>query len=236
GWFAGLRQAQVNFELREFAQAARDLGGLVATAPSSEARATVLLLQGEAAYHAGNYAVAGAAFRRAVIEFPNHPKVAAARLSVAWTALRQDRNDDARRAFLEFVRVHSQDPQAPDALLLASELALRGPADLNEAKGLLDRIITEYPGRPRTEFAKLDAAKGLFEDARDKGTPAVARAAEYGLAAIAFQGGDHKAFKQPALAELDAAPKGPGAPRLLYVLTGIAVEEKDWTGALDLAK
>src|SRR5256884_2652705 len=83
---------------------------------------------------------------------------------------------------------------------------------------------------------KLDAAKGLFEDARDKGTPAVARAAEYGLAAIAFQGGDHKAFKQPALAELDAAPKGPGAPRLLYVLTGIAVEEKDWTGALDLAK
>src|SRR5881392_3226820 len=77
----------------------------------------------------GNYAVAGAAFRRAVIEFPNHPKVAAARLSVAWTALRQDRNDDARRAFLEFVRVHSQDPQAPDALLLASELALRGPAD-----------------------------------------------------------------------------------------------------------
>src|SRR2546430_13725200 len=26
------------------------------------------------------------------------------------------------------------------------------------------------------------------------------------------------------------------SPRLLYVLTGIAVEEKDWTGALDLAK
>jgi TolA-binding protein len=318
GWFAALRQAQVNFQLREFAQAARDLGGLVATAPSAEARATVLLLQGEAAYHAGNYAVAGAAFRRAVIEFPNHPKAAAARLGVAWTALRQNRDDEARRAFLEFVRVHPQDPHAPDALLLASELALQVPTELNEAKELLDRIITQYPGRPRTEFAKLnralvrlrsadvkaaqselrdwigrapfqpllgrahaalgaallaaglptdagkafaqaqreglgalatlglaavqlaqakrDVAKGLFEEARDKGTPAVARTAEYGLAAIAFQDGARQAFKQPALAELDAAPKGPGAPRLLYVLTGLAVEEKDWTGALDRAR
>src|SRR5207244_3600836 len=83
---------------------------------------------------------------------------------------------------------------------------------------------------------KPDVAKGLFEDARDKGTPAIAHAAEYGLAATAFLGGAHKEFRQPALAELDAAPKGRGAPRLLYVLTGLAVEEKDWAGALGFAK
>src|SRR5439155_530952 len=40
----------------------------------------------------------------------------------------------------------------------------------------------------------------------------------------------------PALAALGAAPKGRGAPRLLYVLAGIAVEEKDWTGALEFSK
>src|SRR5207247_2421119 len=74
------------------------------------------------------------------------------------------------------------------------------------------------------------------EDARDKGTAAIAHAAEYGLAATAFLGGAHKEFRQPALAELDAAPKGRGAPRLLYVLTGLAVEEKDWAGALGFAK
>src|SRR5207244_11618895 len=73
GWFAGLRVAQINFELREFAQAARDLAGLVATAPSAEARATALLLQAEAAYHAGTYAAASAAFRRALVEFSGHP-------------------------------------------------------------------------------------------------------------------------------------------------------------------
>src|SRR2546427_7096757 len=60
GWLAGLRQAQVNFEMREFAQAARDLTGLVATAPTAEARALALLLQAEAGYHAGQYAAAGA--------------------------------------------------------------------------------------------------------------------------------------------------------------------------------
>src|SRR5439155_937897 len=36
GWLAGLRQAQINLEMREFAQAARDLSGLVATAPPAE--------------------------------------------------------------------------------------------------------------------------------------------------------------------------------------------------------
>src|SRR5438034_389005 len=254
GWFAGLRVAQINFDLREFAQAARDLAGLVATAPSADNRATALLLQ----------------------------------------------------------------PQAADALLLAAELALKAPTEWTQAKALLDRIVAEYPNRPRTEFAKLnravlllrtgdlkaaqaelsdwiarapfgpllgrayaalgaallaagvpadaakafaqaqreglgalatlglaaselargkpDVAKGLFEDARDKGTAAIAHAAEYGLAATAFLGGAHKEFRQPALAELDAAPKGRGAPRLLYVLTGLAVEEKDWAGALGFAK
>src|SRR5207244_4127776 len=42
--------------------------------------------------------------------------------------------------------------------------------------------------------------------------------------------------KQPALAALGLAPKGRAAPRLLYVLTGIAVDEKDWSGALSTAK
>ncbi|HYY06227.1 MAG TPA: tetratricopeptide repeat protein, partial [Candidatus Limnocylindria bacterium] len=297
---------------------AAELAPLVATAPSTETRATALLLQAEAAYHAGTYAAASAAFRRALVEFPGHPLAGAARLGVAWTALRQDHDEEARREFLEFVRRDPKDPQAADALLLAAELALKAPPAWSQAKALLDRIVTEYPTRPRTEFAKLnrailllrtgdlkgaqvelsdwiarapfapllgrahaalgaallaaglpgaaekafaqaqrdglgalatlglgsaqlaqgkpDVAKGLFEDARDHGTPAIAHAAEYGLAAAAFEGGAHKELKQPALAELDAAPKGRRAPRLLYVLTGIAVEEKDWAGALGFAK
>jgi TolA-binding protein len=53
---------------------------------------------------------------------------------------------------------------------------------------------------------------------------------------VAFQRGDAKEFKQPAQAALAQAPKARSAPRLLYVLTAIAVDEKDWPGAMTTAK
>ncbi len=81
-----------------------------------------------------------------------------------------------------------------------------------------------------------DAARGFLTDARDNGTAAIAGAAEYGLGVVAYRRGAPRDFKKPALAALGAAPKGGAAPRLLYVLAGIAVEEKDWPGALDLAR
>src|SRR5438094_2922141 len=206
-----------------------------------------------------------------------------------------------------------------DALLLAAELALKAPTEWTQAKALLDRIVAEYPNRPRTEFAKLnravlllrtgdlkaaqaelsdwiarapfgpllgrayaalgaallaagvpadaakafaqaqreglgalatlglaaselargkpDVAKGLFEDARDKGTPAIAHAAEYGLAATAFLGGAHKEFRQPALAELEkfvtSAPADAKLGRAWLLLARARAATRDRTGAID---
>jgi tetratricopeptide (TPR) repeat protein len=79
-------------------------------------------------------------------------------------------------------------------------------------------------------------AQARFTEARDGGTADVAAVAGYGLAVVAFQRGDAKEFKQPAQAALAQAPKARSAPRLLYVLTAIAVDEKDWPGALATAK
>jgi TolA-binding protein len=318
GWYATYRLAQTNFELREFAQAARDLPGVVSAAPSTDARVAALLLRGEAAYHGGDHVTAAAAFRRVFVEYPNHPQAPAARLGLAWSLLRYDRLDDARREFLEFAQASPTDPRAPDALELASELALRNDADREEAQKLLERVITTFPRAPRTEFARLnrailmvrtgdlggaqpalrdwirrapfppllgraqsalgatllasgrpaeaasaftqaktegvgplatlglgvtalaqgqlDPATHQLTEARDSGTADVAAVANYGLAVVAFQKGGMKDFKQPALAALGTAPKGRMAPRLLYVLTGIAVEEKDWPTALSSAK
>jgi len=318
GWYTTYRLAQTNFELREFAQAARELPGVVSAAPSTDARVAALLLRGEAAYHGGDHVTAAAAFRRVFVEFPTHPAAPAARLGLAWSLLRHDRLDDSRREFLEFVQAAPNDPRAPDALELASELALRNDADREEAGKLLERVISTFPQAPRTEFARLNRAilmvrmgdvgaaqpalrdwirrapfpplvgraqsalgaallasgrpaeaasaftqaktegvgalatlglgatalaQGQFEpatrqltEARDTGTADVAAVASYGLAVVAFQKGGGKDFKQPALAALGVAPKGRMAPRLLYVLTGIAVEEKDWPTALTNAK
>src|SRR5439155_133985 len=153
---------------------------------------------------------------------------------------------DARSSSSRAIRSLARAPFGPllgraYAALGAALLAAGVPADAAKAFAQAQREglgALATLGLAASELArgKPDVAKGLFEDARDKGTAAIAHAAEYGLAATAFLGGAHKEFRQPALAELDAAPKGRGAPRLLYVLTGLAVEEKDWAGALGFAK
>jgi tetratricopeptide (TPR) repeat protein len=83
---------------------------------------------------------------------------------------------------------------------------------------------------------KLADATRDFTEAKSDGTPVIAAAAEYGLGAVGFHRGDPAAFKTAALAALTSAPRGPGASRLLYALTGLAADAKDWTAALSTAK
>lgn len=318
---AAVRQALVNFELREFPQAVAELTPVVNARTAPEVRRAALLLQGEAAYHAGDQIAASTAFRRMLTEFPNDPQAPAARLGLAWSLLRQSKKAEARRELLEFARATPDHPQAPDGLVLASELALEA-GDLTAGRELLDRIIGTYPSHPRTDFARLNRgllqlrsgdaagatialrdwlarapfpalfgrahaalgtalleernldeavkefslaqkdgltafghlglggvalarrraedAERAFRAAGDSGTPDEVAAATYGLAAVAFQKGAVKEFKQPALAALAAITPGPTAARragaLLYVLTAISVDEKDWPTALGYAR
>jgi tetratricopeptide (TPR) repeat protein len=317
--YALFRLAQTNFEMREFGQAATDAATVLRGTLPADLRAAAMLLQAEAAYRANDFKQAHATLRRILVELPQHPEISAARLSLAWVALSERRPDEARQLFTEFARRHADHPAAADALLIASELALRS-GDFDAGRRDLDRLIGGFPMHPRTEFArlnrgilavreghtaeaqpllrdwigrapfpplvgrarlafgaallaanatgeamrqftavqsegsdpiatlglggvallhgKLNEASRLFTDARDAGTTEVAAAAEYGLAAVAAQKGQIASFKAPALAALKATP--PPSPesvtRLLYVLTGIAVEEKEWPAALDYAK
>src|SRR6185369_16452642 len=158
GWYAAYRLAQSNFELREYAQAARDLSPVVSAAPTPDERVAALLLRGEAAYYAGDHVTAAAAFKRVLTDVPGHAQAPAARLGLAWSLMRHDRLEDARREFLEFAQAMPGDPRSPDALELASELALRRDADREEARQLLDRVINTFPSAPRTDFARLNRA------------------------------------------------------------------------------
>jgi tetratricopeptide (TPR) repeat protein len=243
------------------------------------------------------------------------------RIAAAWTSLRQGRTDVARREFLDFVRSSPDHPYAPDALLLASELAVAS-GDLQEGRALLDRIVQMYPTHPRTDFARLnrglvmvrtgdltggraalndwlarapfpalygrahaglaaaafaagdlagaqrplalarregltafaslgtgavalrqgrwDEATKAFTEARDAGTPDIVAAAEYGLAAAAFQRGAVQEFAAPGEKALAALPRAPSsaerAGELLYALTGVALDRRDWRGALTTAR
>ena len=239
------------------------------------------------------------------------------RLAQAWTALRRDQREQARRRFTEFATAYPSDPRGADALVLASELALRSQ-DVNAARRLLEQVIKEYPTSPRTRIRPLNlaillartgdtaaaqraltewlaqspfppligraraslgavhlaanrpaeagreftlarkegggaiAALGLgtvalrenrwddaereLKEAAGTGTAAVTATAEYGLAVVALQKGNPGEFKKIANQTLDAAPTGPAAPHLLYILTGLAVQERDWAVALTTAK
>src|SRR4030095_15586287 len=98
-----------------------------------------LILQGEAAYQSGDHATAGGAFRRVLLEFPDAPQTPLVRLGVGWASLRQGRSETARREFLDFVKLSPDSPYAPDALVLAAELATEG-GDLDAAPGPLHRM------------------------------------------------------------------------------------------------
>jgi tetratricopeptide (TPR) repeat protein len=317
GRYATLRLAQINVEMREFKQAVADLAPLLDAPGDPALRATVHLLRGEAAYRAGDHKTAAAAFERALTEVPERPEMRAAHLGLAWTALREGRADEAGRRFTEYARLHPDDEQTTDALVLASEMAL-ATGNLRGARQLLDGILARHASAPRAEFARLNrgilmlrsgeapaavallrdwstrapfppllgrartalavalltagrageagaeflaarregvgalASLGLatvaltegklpdatreFTTARDEGTATVAGVAQYGLAALAFRQGDVAAFGKAATVVLDAAPRGRAAPPLLYALTGLAADAKDWTAALSTAK
>jgi tetratricopeptide (TPR) repeat protein len=315
--YAALRLAQTNFEFREFAQAAKEGAQVALSASAPDLRAAALLLQAEAAYAAGDYAAADTAYGRLLADAPQHPEAPLLHLAQAWTALRRDQRDLARRRFTEFATAYPTDPRRADALVLASELALRAQ-DTNAGRRLLEQVINQYPTNPRTQFARLNlgillarsgdtaaaqreltdwltkspfpllvgrarvslgvvqlaagrpaeasrefaaarkegvgalAALGLgtaalresrwndaereLKEAAETGTAAVTTTAEYGLAVAAFQRGNPGEFRKIATQTLDAAPSGAAAPSLLYILTALAVQERDWPGALTSAK
>jgi tetratricopeptide (TPR) repeat protein len=201
-WQAAFRLARTNFELREFRQALSDLAPLTNASLPPELRLAVLVQQGEAAYQAGDYAAAGTAFRRALIEFPAASEAPMLRAATAWTSMRQGRTDVARREFLDFARLSPDHVYAADALLLAAELAV-GAGDLQEGRALLDRIVQTYPTHPRVDFARLNRGIVMVRTGDAAGArtalndwlgrapfPALFGRAHAGLAAAALAAGD----------------------------------------------
>jgi tetratricopeptide (TPR) repeat protein len=160
-WQAAFRSARTNFELREFKHALGDLAPLANAPLPPDLRVATLIQQGEIAYQLGDHPVAATAYRRVLVEFPGAAETPMLRIAAAWTSLRQGRTDVARREFLDFVRATPDHPYAPDALLLASELAL-GAGDLQEGRALLDRLLQTYPTHSRTDFARLNRGIALL--------------------------------------------------------------------------
>ncbi len=170
GPYAGLRLAQLDFDLREFDKAEASAKSLLAT-PSlpPDIRAAATVLGAEAAYWARHYDEAVALYTRLLTEQPNFPDAASVGLSLGWTEFRRGRLDAARERWTAFAKEAPADPKAADALLLSAELAARA-GDLQTARAQLAQVDKQFQGSDQAQVAGLN--RGIL--ALDAGRPAEA--------------------------------------------------------------
>jgi TolA-binding protein len=162
---AELRLAQLDFDAREFARAQAAAQQLLSQPLEADVRGAALVLAGEAAYWAQNYAQAAAHYARFLSDFGSRPEAPAVGLALGWAEFRRGRLDAARERWAVFARDAAADPRAPGALLLAAELAARA-GDAVQARLLLDRVTGQYPGTDAAEVAMLNRAVIAVNGAR----------------------------------------------------------------------
>jgi TolA-binding protein len=155
-WLAALLLAQMDLEAREFERAAAEGAALLAQPLPPDLRVAALLLAGEARYWGREWEEAAAAYGRLLSEFPSHPQAGMIVLSLGWADFRRGLPAQARQRWEAFAHSFPDDPRAPEALLLAAEIAEEAgdPA----ARDLLDRLLARYPAYAQADLARLNRA------------------------------------------------------------------------------
>jgi tetratricopeptide (TPR) repeat protein len=156
--YAALRLAQMDFGAREFGQA-RDAARKLQADPaaSAEIRAAALVLGGEAAYWARDYARAVALYGQFLSSYATHAQAPMVSLALGWAELRAGHAGAARQRWTRFAGEAQTDPRAPEALVLAADLAGRA-GDFAGAQSLLDQVVDRYPNSEFAELATLNRA------------------------------------------------------------------------------
>ncbi|MFI5325226.1 MAG: tetratricopeptide repeat protein, partial [Candidatus Rokuibacteriota bacterium] len=138
--YAALRLAQIDFDTREFAKARDGARKLQADpAAPAEMRAAALVLGGEAAYWARDYPQAAASYGGFLSAYPSYPQAPMASLALGWAELQGGKPEAARQRWTRYAQQAQTDPRAPEALVLAAELAGRA-GDFAGAQTLLDQV------------------------------------------------------------------------------------------------
>ena len=239
--YTALRLAQIDFDTREFAKARDGARKLVAdTAAPAEIRAAALVLGGEAAYWARDYGQAVASYSGFLSGYPSYPQAPAASLALGWAEVQSGKPDAARQRWTRYAQEAQSDPRAPEALVLAAELAGRA-GDFAGAQTLLDQVVDRYPNSPYTEVAVLNRAilavrGGRAADALPELGRIVSRGpvSPYVGRARVTRGAAFLATGKPAEAERDfQAAQGLGETGVAYLGMGSAdFARQQWDAAV----
>lgn len=229
------------------ADARRELLDAVRAAPDDAHAPDALELASELAFQAGDITGGRELADRILSTYPSHPRADFARFNRGLALLRAGDAAGTEAALRDWLG------RAPFPALFGRAHAGLGVALL--AQGKRDEALREFTQAQKDGSVALgqlgvasvalasgrrDDAERLFTTVRDSGTPDEVAAATYGLAAVAFAKGATREFASAAEAALAATPKGPAGARraapLLYVLTGLAVENKDFAKAFGYAR
>jgi tetratricopeptide (TPR) repeat protein len=235
GWVA-LRRREADDARQRFTEFAH-------AHPTHGSAADALVLASELALNASELDRARQLLDEVIAQYPLHNRTEFARLNRGILMVRGGNIAGAQQEIGGWL---SRNPSQP---LAGRARAALGTAFLASGRAAeASREFTHAQSEGVGAFASLGLASAAmvqgrwteatrdFTEARDSGTAPIARLAEYGLAAAALQRGSAAAFKKAGQAAFDAAPAGPMAPGLLYVLTGVAANEQDWPRAMGTAR
>ena len=238
--WTSLRQGRADVARREFLDFAR-------LAPGHPYTPDALVLASELTLGAGDLQDGRTLLDRIVQTYPTHPRADFARLNRGIVMVRAGEAAAAKTALDDwlsrapfpalFGRAHA----ALGAAALASGdiASAQRPLALARREGLA-AFASLGTGAIALRQNRWDDAAKAFTEAREAGTPDIAAAAEYGMAVAGFHKGAVREFAKPAESALAALPPGPSsadrAGELLYALTGVALEGRDWRGAMGTAR
>jgi TolA-binding protein len=230
------------FRLGRTNQASQSLANFASSYPGHPEAPNALLLAAELALRDGNLVEGRNLLDRLINQSPSARQVEVALANRAILLLKAGQAEVAREELRD--------------LLLRSPLASNtGQIHLAYGVALLqskdaDGAITEFQTTLRVgddPLARLglgwaawlskqwETSTQAFAQLRSVRDQELLQLAEYGLAATAYARGAYGDFKNLANAFLRAWPRHATAPMLLYLLTGVAIDAKEWSEAGRLA-
>jgi len=206
--------------------------------PRDSQAGEALLLSAELAAQAGDAGTARDILDQFLARFPNHPHAALAKLNRAILELRAGR---PREALVWLRELKASAPLSPfiGRMRLAAGVArlptgnpAEATAEFGEALRQGEDVLA-HVGLGSSALAQRQWPEAVrhFADARASGPESVRLLAEYGMAAVAFHEGKREEFARAATTLVQSPLLPRLVARLIYVMAGIAVEEKRWAEA-----
>jgi tetratricopeptide (TPR) repeat protein len=162
-----LDQARADLANRNYASALKSAESLLQTLTTSSIHRGALLVAGEAAYGAKDYALAARRYGEFLSKNGHDPAAPQIALALGWAQARLGHVDSAQRTWAQISHVFPDDERAPLGLLLGAQAAVQA-GNPKAARQWLDQLVTSYPSSPAAGVGRLSRSVLLVRTGREK--------------------------------------------------------------------